>query len=110
MMRRNTLFNRLLGAGLFGALLALAAAPSALAEPEDGVRRTRRGGFNLLGAASTWNASINRVQCGLDNQGNICTDVTGSPLGGGGFWPTGSPNQYIFNSGLQIAGIIDQNA
>ena len=25
---------------------------------------------------------------------------------GGGFWPKGTPNQYIFNGGLQVAGII----
>jgi hypothetical protein len=47
----------------------------------------------------------NLVQCGIDNQGNVCTDIFNSPTGGGGFWPSGTTNQYIFNSGLQIAGI-----
>lgn len=109
-MTRNTLFTRLAGAGLLAALIALLVVPAAQAEPERGAKRARNSAFNLLGAGSTWNASINKVQCGLDNQGNICTDVTGSPLGGGGFWPTGSPNQYIFNSGLQIAGIVAPDA
>src|SRR5688572_7716818 len=48
----------------------------------------------------------NLVQCGISNEGEVCTDVFDSPTGGGGFWPSGTTNQYIFNSGLQIAGII----
>jgi hypothetical protein len=47
----------------------------------------------------------NLVQCGINNEGDVCTDVFDSPTGGGGFWPSGTTNQYIFNSGLQIAGI-----
>ena len=47
----------------------------------------------------------NLVQCGINNQGDVCTNVFDSPTGGGGFWPSGTTNQYIFNSGLQIAGI-----
>src|SRR5207245_11731466 len=35
---------------------------------------------------------------------------SGSPVGGGGFWPKGTPDQYIFNSGLQIAGVIPDTA
>src|SRR5688500_13540018 len=42
----------------------------------------------------------NLVQCGVNNEGDVCTDVFDSPTGGGGFWPTGTTNQYIFNSGL----------
>jgi hypothetical protein len=72
--------------------------------------RSRSAGFDLLRASSTWTAQVNRVQCGLDNQGNVCTDVFGSPTGGGGFWPGGTPNQYIFNSGLQIAGVVAPDA
>src|SRR5688572_32048683 len=29
----------------------------------------------------------NLVQCGIDNSGNVCTDIFNSPTGGGGFWP-----------------------
>jgi hypothetical protein len=109
-MTRNALFKRVAGASILAAFLALAVASVASAEPDERAKRDRRAGFDLLRASSTWTAQTNKVQCGLDNQGNVCTDVFGSPTGGGGFWPTGSPNQYIFNSGLQIAGVVAQDA
>lgn len=60
--------------------------------------------FNLSSGASTV-LQANLVQCGVNNTGDVCTDVFNSPTGGGGYWPSGTTNQYIFNSGLQIAGI-----
>jgi hypothetical protein len=60
--------------------------------------------FNLASGANTV-LQANLVQCGLNNSGDVCTDVFDSPTGGGGYWPSGTTNQYIFNSGLQIAGI-----
>src|SRR5258706_9886543 len=52
----------------------------------------------------------NRVYCGVNNVGELCVDPTNSPVYGGGFWPRGTPDQYIFNSGLQVAGIIPASA
>ena len=52
----------------------------------------------------------NRVFCGVSNVGDLCADVTGSPVIGGGFWPRGTPDQYIFKSGLQVAGVIPATA
>src|SRR5919107_3547632 len=49
---------------------------------------------------------INRIYCGLSSGGEICVDSTNSSTIGGGFWPKGTADQYVFNSGLQIAGII----
>jgi hypothetical protein len=54
--------------------------------------------------------TINRVYCGMASDGQICVDSTNSSTIGGGFWPKGTPDQYIFNSGLQVAGIIGQDA
>ena len=108
-MNRKSVFTRLAGAGLLAAVVALAVAPAAHAEPDKSATG-RRAGFDLLRASSTWTAQVNRVQCGMDNQGNVCTDTFGSPTGGGGFWPGGTPNQYIFNSGLQIAGVVAADA
>lgn len=106
-MTRYRMFNRVGGAGLIAAVLVTVMAVTALAEPAPGVRKNRRAssGFNLR-AASTWVLRGNRVECGLWNAGEVCVDIFGSPTGGGGNWPAGTPNQYIFNSGLQIAGII----
>jgi len=47
----------------------------------------------------------NRVAYGMDNNGEIgsdqCCDFQNS-----GFWPRGTSNQYLWNSGLQLSGII----
>jgi hypothetical protein len=94
---------------LLGALLALVLVPVALSaqSADDKYRqnRDRNSRFNLNASATTV-LRVNQYQCGLSNDGDNCTDVFNSPTGGGGFWPTGSPNQYMFNAGLQITGII----
>jgi len=48
----------------------------------------------------------NEFSCaGIRNTGNTCVRLfTGQS--GGGFWPRGTPNQYIFDTGIQIAGIV----
>ena len=85
--------------------LALAAAvPSiASAKPEPGAKKA--GGFRLFSKA-TGAMTINRVYCGLSSGGEVCVDSTNSSTIGGGYWPKGTADQYIFNSGLQLAGVI----
>ncbi|MEP7327218.1 MAG: hypothetical protein ABI836_14805 [Gemmatimonadota bacterium] len=79
---------------------------SLLSQPDPPVRKSP--GFALfsrpLGAIT-----INRVYCRLNNVGEMCTDSTNSTTVGGGIWPKGTFDQYVFNSGLQIAGIIRPN-
>jgi hypothetical protein len=91
---------------LLGGLLALAMAafaPSvASAKPEPGVKRS---GFRLF-ARSLGAFTINRVYCGISTSGEVCVDSTNSSTIGGGFWPKGTGDQYVFNTGLQLAGII----
>jgi hypothetical protein len=91
--------------------LALGAVSDASAQSSQQKRAALRANspFNLQ-AGATQVLQANLVQCGLDNTGNVCTDIFNSPTGGGGFWPAGTVNQYIFNSGLQIAGINGTNA
>ena len=89
------------------ALLVLAALPDAAdaAKPKPGVKKSR--GFSLFAGVRGLMA-INRVQCGVNSaKGEVCVDVTGNSVLGGGFWPRGTVDQYVFNSGLQIGGIID---
>jgi hypothetical protein len=61
-----------------------------------------------LGSAypPSWSALLdgNRTLCRIDGQGSLCRDI-GGPFGAGGFWPD-LPNQYVFNSGIQIAAIV----
>jgi len=100
------------GAAL-AALLALVLLPSfaGAQSVEDKYRAAREQAslFNLAAGPSTV-LQVNQYQCGLLNNGATCTDVFDSPTGGGGFWPTGSANQYMFNSGLQVVGIIPADA
>src|SRR5437762_13073910 len=69
------------------------------------IKPIRSQAMNLFSAAG-YLFQVNRQQCGLKNDGEVCVAFAGSPVGGGGFWPKGTPDQYIFNSGLQLAGII----
>ena len=88
---------------VLAALVALLALPgTSLAKPKPGV--TGRG-FRLQ-ARAIGAITINRVYCGLSATGEVCVDSTNSSTIGGGYWPKGSPQQYVFNSGLQAAGAI----
>ena len=48
----------------------------------------------------------NRVRCNVDRAGELCVDPTNSPITGGGFWPAGTTDQYVFNQGLQFAALL----
>jgi len=91
------------------ALLVGAAGLAAATPSEARPSRPRARGFQLF-SASTLGMEVNRAYCGLRAIGETCVDITGSPVLGGGSWPRGSGDAYIFNSGLQIAGIIPASA
>ncbi len=98
------------GGALVGLLFAVGATAIGDVTPEGKrLRAQNRDAFGLF-AGPTAVLRGNLLQCGVDNQGNVCTDVFNSPTGGGGFWPTGSVDQYIFNTGLQIAGVNSDEA
>jgi hypothetical protein len=97
---RNTLLVVLL------VLIGLADTADA-AKPKPGVQKR---GFRLFAGVRSL-MQVNRVQCGVNSaKGEVCVDITGSTVLGGGFWPRGTPDQYVFNSGLQVAGVIDPAA
>jgi hypothetical protein len=95
---------------LTGMLLAvlLGLTPSvAAAKPRPGKPTS---GFRLL-ARSLAAITANRVYCGLNSsKGQVCVDSTGATVAGGGFWPKGTIDQYVFGSGIEIAGIIGDDA
>jgi hypothetical protein len=101
---RSTVWNRCVRVGAALGVAAFTVVSVAAARPVPGRRA-----LNLF-ATSGLLLQANRLQCGIDNVGQVCVAFNGSPVGGGGFWPRGTPDQYIFNSGLQIAGIIDPAA
>jgi hypothetical protein len=86
------------------ALAVTLAAPTAgaTALPERPIKKT---GFRLLARASG-SIKVNQVQCGLISNGQICVDSTGSSTIPGSVWPKGTNNQYTFNSGISLAGIV----
>lgn len=112
-VRRGSRHGAGLRARLLAALLTLAVLPSLAGaqsvEEKYRQHRERMSRFNLA-SSPTAVLAVNQFQCGLNSEGDTCTDVFDSPTGGGGFWPTGSPNQYMFNSGLQVVGMIPANA
>jgi hypothetical protein len=95
--------SNLFGIGLLVGVLLSAAPASAAAEPRPGPKKP--GGFRLF-ARSLGALSINRVVCGLTSDGHVCVDSTNSGTIPGASWPKGTVDAYVFNSGLQIAGII----
>ncbi|TMD57614.1 MAG: hypothetical protein E6I87_14590 [Chloroflexi bacterium] len=78
---------------------------SASAKPRPGRARA----VNLFSSAVAV-MNVNRLLCPITNTGEVCVDSTLSPVLEGGFWPKGTPDSYIFNSGLQLGGVIPANA
>ncbi|HEY3933262.1 MAG TPA: hypothetical protein VGL65_01455, partial [Gemmatimonadales bacterium] len=61
--------------------------------------------FKLFAAAFGLMA-VNRVSLGIGALGNVGVDPSGRGTTQGGFWPRGTIDNYIFNSGIQVAGQI----
>ncbi|HEX4560691.1 MAG TPA: hypothetical protein VH113_02570 [Gemmatimonadales bacterium] len=103
---RQSWFTR--GARLVLAVTALvvAAGTPAAAKPKPGVKRA---GSNLF-ALVFQNMNVNNQFCPVINVGEVCTAPNGSGVGEGGFWPKGTPDSYIFNSGLQLGAVIPPGA
>ena len=101
----HSLFGKrgVLLAGLLVTALAAMTPSTAAAKPEPGANKPR--GFRLF-ARSLGAITINRIYCGLSTTGEVCVDSTNSSTIGGGYWPKGTADQYVFNSGLQLAGRI----
>lgn len=92
--------------------LGLGIAQTATALPRPGVPRSRPAaarGFNLFAGSINVIMSANRIQCNINNAGEQCVNPGNSSVVAGGYWPKGTPDQYIFNGGLQISAIIPGN-
>ena len=103
--RSQTARRLLAGGALMGVLLAAGAAAIGDVSPE-----AKRSGAAASRSLSLFSGpklelSANQWQCGLDSEGNVCTNIFNSPTGAGGNWPIGTPNAYIFNTGMQVGGI-----
>ena len=85
-----------------GLALILATLMLPAAAPAQVKTAPERRGFDLFGATSA-QFRANRVDCSLTTGGEICYR---SGHGLQSVWPAGTVNSYIFNSGMQLAGII----
>jgi hypothetical protein len=103
MIMRSTSYTRAAATVLALALgaMPLVVAPAA-AKPSDKVRRSA---FSLF-AVPIDILQVNNVFCPVSNRGKVCVNQNDNPLLEGGFWPRGTPDSYIYNSGLQIGGVI----
>ncbi|HEY9521742.1 MAG TPA: hypothetical protein VIR33_00775, partial [Thermopolyspora sp.] len=90
--------QRVLTAAALVVLALCATASEAVAKPKPGR------GFRLFASAENI-FTVNRVQCRVFSTGQIC--ATGSSTVGGGIWPRGTANQFVFASGINIAGVIE---
>ena len=90
--------QRVLTGAVLVVLALCATASEAVAKPKPGR------GFRLFASAENI-FTVNRVQCRVFSTGQIC--ATGSSTVGGGIWPRGTADQYVFGSGINIAGIIE---
>src|SRR5260370_11208743 len=106
---RSTWLIRAARSGLAGALVA-ATIGGWVASAGPAQNRGARGRGTNLFALVFGVMNVNRIFCGINNIGELCVDPTGSPVVGGGFWPKGTPDQYNFNAGLQLAGTIPSAA
>ncbi|HET6578213.1 MAG TPA: hypothetical protein VFG66_07820 [Gemmatimonadales bacterium] len=102
-MRTRTVLLAALCSLALAVLVPPASATVEPAKPKPGAPGKR--GFRLF-ARTLGALTVNRVLCGLNSDGEVCVDSTNSSTIGGGFWPKGTADQYVFNSGLQIAGVV----
>src|SRR5881397_3601094 len=109
MIMRSSWFSRAARGALLLVLLTAGAGMRVAAARPVANRPARPRALNLFAAAGLL-LEVNRQVCGLANSGQVCVAFAGSPVGGGGFWPKGTPDQYIFQSGIQLAGVIPSNA
>jgi hypothetical protein len=91
-------------------LLAVAiSAPGVLDARKPGSRGKLKQGYNSdLAVISRMFTTTNQIIFGLDNRGNVGKDPGGSSTTSGGFWRSRTDN-YVFQSGLSVAGLFDSN-
>ena len=61
--------------------------------------------FRLFAKAISF-INVNRVFLGINAIGQVGVDSTGLGQTQGGYWPRGTADNYVFNSGLQVAGVV----
>ena len=113
MAKARTALAIAFGVALFAPLAANAQQPKGAAHSAyvaEFLKQRRGSPFNLNAAAPNVLLAVNQFQCAVRNNGDTCADLNNSPINPGGFWPVGTPNAYMFNSGINLAGRIPANS
>ncbi|MFH1071634.1 MAG: hypothetical protein V1794_18590, partial [Candidatus Glassbacteria bacterium] len=92
---------------LLAAALAVPAAVSARRPGDSGKKKLSPYSPDLA-VISRMFTTTNNIIFGVDNRGNLGKDPGGSSTTGGGFWRSRT-DQYVFQSGLHVAGLFDSN-
>jgi hypothetical protein len=90
------------------ALLAAALLAPQLEAAAPGRAKVKRSAAVHLARFEARQSSGNNLALYLSNTGFLAVNPT-SPFAPGGFWPSGSTNNYIYQSGLNVLGVIDAN-
>jgi len=99
--------QRLVLTGVLVLAAGVTAVSTAEARPSRPAPRTGTTAFNLFQGVRALRLNSNRWDCNsIENFGNICSDPSGSGTVEGGYWPNGTPDNYVFNGGLQLAGTV----
>ncbi len=102
-------FSRILRTiALATVVLSLALPQMAGARKPGDTGKAKRSGDTDLSVISRMFTTTNSIIFGLDNRGNLGKDPGGSSTTGGGFWRART-DQYVFQSGLHVAGIFDSD-
>jgi len=91
-------------------LAVLIAAPGVLTARKPGGfgKHKKMAGNPDLAVISRMFTTTNNIIFGLDNRGNLGKDPGGSSTTGGGYWRSRT-DQYVFSSGLSVAGLFDSD-
>jgi len=91
--------------GLTLGATSLAVTP-AVARPKSG--SVRQQAFSLFSVPIAI-LQVNNIFCPVANTGQVCVNQNNNALLEGGFWPKGTPDSYIYDSGMQAGGIIQSS-
>ena len=99
--------ERILKTAVILMVAVLIASPGSLSARKPGASgKARRNENPELSVISRAFTTTNNILFGVDNRGNLGKDPGGSSTTGGGFWRTRT-DQYVFQSGLHVAGVFD---
>lgn len=76
-------------------------------KPGHAEKTRQRSAVTSLSAFQTRITTGNRIEFNISSNGYIAVDPSRGSVTPGGFWPSGSEDAYIFQSGLHMLGIID---